>query len=298
MLNFLAFLAPVVGPILRFIYEIVKNYGLAIILFSLLIKLVTLPLAIKQQKSSMEMRKIQPELQIINKKYKNDKEKLQKETMKLYEKHNINPAAGCLPMLIQLPIIFALYRVIYQPVTYILNLSFDTIKQIVERLALNIDLSSGANALMTKEIEIANALTPDAIAKLSDILPHAIEPIDFTFLGLNLAQTPQLSVFNILWIIPLLAGVTTFLTSKFAAAAQPMPAGDNPAASMNNSMMIIFPFMTAYFCFIMPAGVGVYWIVNNVLSLLQQVFLNRMWQNKLEDDVIEVKKKKGGEPKK
>lgn len=298
MLNFLAFLAPVLGPILRFIYEIVKNYGLAIILFSLLIKLVTLPLAIKQQKSSMEMRKIQPELQIINKKYKNDKEKLQKETMKLYEKHNINPAAGCLPMLIQLPIIFALYRVIYQPVTYILNLSFDTIKQIVERLALNIDLSSGANALMTKEIEIANALTPDAIAKLSDILPHAIEPIDFTFLGLNLAQTPQLSVFNILWIIPLLAGVTTFLTSKFAAAAQPMPAGDNPAASMNNSMMIIFPFMTAYFCFIMPAGVGVYWIVNNVLSLLQQVFLNMMWQNKLEDDVIEVKKKKGGEPKK
>lgn len=92
--------------------------------------------------------------------------------------------------------------------------------------------------------------------------------------------------------------MTTFLTSKFAAAAQPMPAGDNPAASMNNSMMIIFPFMTAYFCFIMPAGVGVYWIVNNVLSLLQQVFLNRMWQNKLEDDVIEVKKKKGGEPKK
>lgn len=88
-----------------------------------------------------------------------------------------------MPMLIQLPIIFALYRVIYQPVTYILNLSFDTIKQIVERLALNIDLSSGANALMTKEIEIANALTPDAIAKLSDILPHAIEPIDFTFWG-------------------------------------------------------------------------------------------------------------------
>ena len=288
MFNALAFLAPVLGPVLKFIYQIVNNYGLAIILFSILMKLLIFPLNIKQQKSMEKMREIQPELAKLNKKYKNDKEKLQKETMKLYEEHNVNPASGCLPMLIQFPIIFALYRVINQPVTYILGLGTETIKKIVEVLNLNIDITN-KNILMTKEIEIANKMTPEVIEKLGDILPEGVISIDFNFLGLDLATTPQFSEINLLWIIPVFAVITTYLTSKITTWTQPAPAADDSAASMSKSMMTIMPLMTGYFCFLMPSGVGVYWIINNLLSIVQQIWFNK----KLIMDKISSKKKDG-----
>ncbi len=269
MMNALAFLAPVLGPVLKFIYQIVDNYGLAIILFSILMKLLIFPLNVKQQKSMEQMRVIQPELAKLNKKYKNDKEKLQKETMKLYEQHNVNPAAGCLPMLIQFPIIFALYRVINQPMTYIMGLGKETIVKIVEAMKLGIDVTN-KNILMTKEIEIANQMTPNIIEKFGGF------SIDFNFFGLDLATTPKLSEFSLLWIIPILAVVTTYLTSKITTLTQPNTgSGDDTAASMSKSMMTIMPLMTGYFCFLMPSGVGLYWIINNVLSILQQLWFNR-----------------------
>ncbi len=274
MMNALAFLAPVLGPVLKFIYQIVNNYGLAIILFSILMKLLIFPLNVKQQKSMDQMRLIQPELAKINKKYKNDKEKLQKETMKLYEQHNVNPAAGCLPMLIQFPIIFALYRVINQPMTYIMGIGSETVIKIINALKLDINVTN-KNILMTKEIEIANKMTPDVIQKLGDILPDGIQSIDFNFLGLDLATTPQLSKISLLWIIPVLAVITTYLTSKITTWTQPNMNTDDNAASMGKSMMTIMPLMTGYFCFMMPSGVGLYWIINNVLSILQQLWFNR-----------------------
>lgn len=274
MMNALAFLAPVLGPVLKFIYQFADNYGLAIILFSLCTKLLILPLTIKQQKSMEETRKLQPELAKLNKKYQNDKEKLQKETMKLYEEHHVNPAAGCLPMLIQFPIIFALYRVINRPMTYIMGLSVDTIRKIVETMQWKIDVST-TNLLMMNEIKIANKMTPEVIQKLGDIVPKGLQSIDFTFLGLDLAQTPQFNQFNILWIIPILAVATTFLTSKVSMMGQPSMEGQDQAASMNKSMMTIMPLMTGYFCFMMPAGVGLYWIVNNIIAVLQQLWFSR-----------------------
>lgn len=292
MMNALAFLAPVLGPVLKFIYQFVNNYGLAIILFSILMKLLILPLNIKQQKSMEEMRKIQPELAKLNKKYQNDKEKLQKETMKLYEQHNVNPAAGCLPVLIQFPIIFALYRVINRPMSYIMGLSVETIRKIVEVMQWDIDVSTN-NLLMMNEIKIAHNMTPEVIAKLGDLVPSGLKSIDFTFLGLNLAQTPQLNQFDVLWIIPILAVLTTFLTSKVSMMTQPSATGgaEDTAASMNKGMMLMMPLMTGYFCFMMPSGVGLYWIVNNVLAILQQLWFNR----KLMMEKISSLKKKDGE---
>lgn len=292
MMNALAFLAPVLGPVLKFIYQFVNNYGLAIILFSILMKLLILPLNIKQQKSMEEMRKIQPELAKLNKKYQNDKEKLQKETMKLYEQHNVNPAAGCLPVLIQFPIIFALYRVINRPMSYIMGLSVETIRKIVEVMQWDIDVSTN-NLLMMNEIKIAHNMTPEVIAKLGDLVPSGLKSIDFTFLGLNLAQTPQLNQFDVLWIIPILAVLTTFLTSKVSMMTQPSATGgaEDTAASMNKGMMMMMPLMTGYFCFMMPSGVGLYWIVNNVLAILQQLWFNR----KLMMEKISSLKKKDGE---
>ena len=100
------------GYIISFIYDLVQNYGFAIIIFTLIVKIIMLPLVIKQQKSTVQMQKIQPEMQALQKKYANDQQRLGQETMKLYKKYNISPAGGCLPLLIQLPIIFGLYQVI------------------------------------------------------------------------------------------------------------------------------------------------------------------------------------------
>lgn len=108
------------GALLRFIYEYLafENYGLAIIIFTILTKLLLLPLTMKQMKSTSKMQELQPELQKLQKMYANNKEKLNEEMMKLYQKHNYNPASGCLPLLIQFPILIALYRVLIKPLTY------------------------------------------------------------------------------------------------------------------------------------------------------------------------------------
>ncbi|WHH57251.1 YidC/Oxa1 family membrane protein insertase [Petroclostridium sp. X23] len=238
------------GSVLSFIYSFTNSYGFAIVLFTIFIKLILLPLAIKQQKSMAEMQKIQPLLTDIQKKYKNDKEKLQVETMKIYQEHKVNPAGSCLPLLIQLPIIFGLYRVIYQPLTYILKMSKEEIAKIAAELSINV----------RDEIKIAEQM----------------KNINLEFLGLNLAQTPQFNAPSVIWIIPVLAALTTYLSSKLTSTAT-SGSQNAQAAQMTSSMMTIFPFMTGFICFSLPAGVGLYWVISNLIQMLQQVALNKLF---------------------
>ena len=118
-------------------------------------------------------------------------------------------------------------------------------------------------------------MTNDVIQKLGDLVPAGLKSINFTFCGLDLARTPNFGKIDLLWIIPVLAVLTTFLSSKLATLGQPSAEDGNTAASMGKSMMIMMPLMTGYFCFIMPSGVGVYWIINNVLAIAQQAWFNR-----------------------
>ena len=119
------------GSLLNFLYNLFgQNYGFAIIGFTLVINIILLPLTLKQQKSTADMQLIQPELTALQAKYKNDKEKLNAEMMKLYQKHNVNPASGCLPLLIQLPIILILYQVIIKPLSYMLGYTAEQLKEL------------------------------------------------------------------------------------------------------------------------------------------------------------------------
>ncbi|NLY44291.1 MAG: YidC/Oxa1 family membrane protein insertase [Clostridiaceae bacterium] len=240
------------GSLLSFIYSFTASYGLSIILFTIFMKIVLLPLAIKQQKSMIEMQKIQPIISDLQKKYKNDKEKLNTEMMKVYQEHKVNPAAGCLPLLIQLPIVFGLYRVIYRPLTYILNLSQDEIQKIAA--------SIGGNINVNNEIAIAEHM----------------KNINLEFLGLNLAQTPQLGTPNFLWIIPILAALTTYLSGKIATKST-SAAQNEQAVQMQSSMTTVFPVMTGFICFSLPSGVGLYWVVSNLLQIIQQFLLNKFF---------------------
>lgn len=293
------------GYILGFIYSFVQNYGWSLIIFTLIIKVVLLPLGLKQQKATTKMQQVQPKMAEIQKKYANDQQKLSEETMKLYKEYGVNPMGGCLPLLIQLPILFGLYRVIYSPLTYMLHFTDEKVAQLTAQYVEKFGEISGAAANQAQII----------IAKANDL-------INFNFLGLDISATPSLANPSIIWIVPILAAVTTYLTSKVSTAMAGNKSKDkktdengvvkkervlspdqktngasaNSAESMTKSMTIMMPLMTLWITFTLPATLGVYWTISNLLSILQTIVLNGYFKKKLEaeiaaQDVIIAEKK-------
>ncbi len=285
------FLYEILGTVLSFIYNIVPNFGWAIIIFTVIVRILLLPLTIKQQKSMENMQKVQPELEKLQKKYGHDKEKLSEETMKLYQQYKVNPMGGCLPLLIQMPILIAVYGVIQRPISYLLKIKlpsavFDALKQNAADTELNIVAFVNNNLSAAQE----------ALSKAKLDFDLTSLQINFDFLGMNLGLTPQNPQGNyLLYLIPVICVITSFLVSKVSQATQPKKddKGKNSQQSQTNTMMYIFPLMTGYFCYILPAAMGIYWIAGNVLQMLQTVLLNKMMANKSADNlIIEDKKKK------
>ena len=283
------------GSLLNFLYNLFgNNYGWALIGFTLIVNIILLPLTLKQQRSTAEMQLIQPELARLQAKYKNDKEKLNAEMMKLYQKNNINPMSGCLPLLIQLPIILILYQVIIKPLSYMQGL---TDVQLTELQTL-VYGADNTNAVLS-QVTLASDAAKLGAEKLSQ-LSFEFTNINFNFFGLDLGATPSLSHPSLLWIIPVLAGVTTYLLSWYtmrqsnAKKSEDDKKKDDPAASQMQTMNKIMPLITVYFAFTLAAGIGFYWIVNNVFRFLQQVVITKIIAAKIANDplVIETGSKK------
>ena len=250
------------GYIMRLIYEIIGSYGLSIIAFSLLAKLVMLPFSIKTKKSMLDMQRIQPKLNELQRKYGKDQQKLSMEMQKLYQEEGVSPFGSCLPTLITFPIMIGLYYVISKPLTYFMGLSAEEVTKLGELLGV---VSENA---YTAEIQIAGLVSQnfDAVAHVSDKLMN----VDFNFLGMNLATTPSFKEFGLLWLIPILSGVTAYFLSTITLKMQGTGDVQNSSTSTMKYMM---PLMSVYFGFILPAGLGVYWIANNVFSALQEIIL-------------------------
>jgi YidC/Oxa1 family membrane protein insertase len=212
----------VFGWLLYQIFDLVHNYGWAIIIFTIIAKVCLLPLNIKQTKSMKDMQRLQPELQKLQKKYKNNKEKLNEETLKLYQTFKINPAAGCLPILIQFPILIGLYQTLLHPEKWVF----------VHGNVTNIDMS---------------------------------------FLWMN-----SLSNTDPYYILPILAAVFTFATQKFTMAISPNADANDPNAKTQKVMLYFMPIMIGYMAINMPAGVALYWVVQNVFTFLQQFIMMRI----------------------
>lgn len=260
------------GYILSGIYSLVQNYGIAILVFTLVVKLLMMPLLAKQQKSMRQMQKVQPLLEKAQKKYANDKQKLQQETVRIYQENNVSPAGGCLPLLIQFPIIIGLYQVITKPLQYILHLDVEVIKKIAE--VLSVDYAR------TSQITIANAISENA-ALIQEKVGVAVEAINFDFFGLNLSMTPDLKFISWLWIIPVLSAVTSYVV---AIVSRQLSGNTTAANEQMKTMNIIMPLMSGYFCFIMPAGVGIYWVVSNIMQVIQQTLLTLYYKRKEEKE--------------
>ncbi len=291
----LDFIAYPLGSFLYFIYNYLAfhNYGLAIIIFTVIMKLVLLPLTLKQYRSTSRMQEIQPLIQDVQKRYKNDKEKMNQELMKIYQENKVNPAGGCLPLLIQLPILFSLYWVIVQPLKFMLRIpvekiygKFDEAKVLIENGLVQIfevGQASGAEIKIVNQFDPVKAsaiLSPEMIEKIKDI------GRGFKFLGINLSKTatydpkllfgPESATYLPLLLFPIIGVVTTYLSSKLSMPQTNTNQGGKQAeGSMSNTMMYIGPLITLMFSFQLPAGVVLYWIVGYVFQIFQQLYINK-----------------------
>ena len=272
------------GYIIKFCYSLTNNYALALLLFAFLIKLLLFPLGIKQQKNMVKQAKLRPREMAIRKKYagRNDQatqQKMQQEVMNLYQEENFNPMGGCLPLLIQLPILFALYEVIRKPLTYICNFSKETIEALSTKVA-EITASEAIN--IQEEVKIVNEVIKSGVENYEGIAGFSAELIpDFTIFGgtFNLANTPSFKEFSWLLLIPVLTFLFTVFSSKITKKLSYQAPSTQDAAN-NPSMKIMeysMPLLSTYICFVVPAAIGVYWIYQNILSVLQTVIMAKLY---------------------
>lgn len=270
------------GYILHFFYEFSGNYLLSLILLVFIVKLILLPSSIKQQKNSAKQLRLQPKLNRIRQKYSNGGQmtremqmKMQEETQELYRKEGFNPStSGCLPLLIQFPVMIGLYGVVYTPLSKVLQISQSVITEAAK--ALNIS-TTDANTARQIEIAILNKISesnmPASLAKYSDEVLE-LQNQFLLFGKIDLTLTPSFKEFNILWLIPLASLVIGLATSFIMYSKQKQT---NPEIASNPSMgcmTFMSPLMTVVFTFMFPAGVGVYWILSSLFSLIQTVILN------------------------
>ncbi len=267
------------GLLLMWIYSIVNNYGLAIIIFATIAKLILLPFSYKSKKSMAQMSRVQEKVNKLQKQYANNRVKLNEEITKLYEREGISPMSGCLPSFLPLPIMFGLYYAVQKPLTYMMGF--------LEKPGTDIALLANAVGITdlasqnayTVQITIAERLGEffDASGKLmpeiANLSSHPADfpsSIDFPSFGLNLAQQPSFTNPSVLWVIPILSGLTAFLSSFLTQKMQ----GSQLQGSMK-IMLYVMPLMSVYFGFILPASVGIYWITNNVLMVVQEFCLGK-----------------------
>lgn len=277
-MGFLNFIAEPLGKFLYLIYNTVafENYGLAIIIFTIIVRAAMVPLTLKQYKSTAEMQKVQPLLKEVQRKYANDKEKLNQETMKLYQEHKINPAGGCLPLLIQMPILFALWQVITKPLSFMLGLETDKLAE----LAAKAQVKGAYTEIDTITYFMKNGLG-DQVGNLNMFFPSQG--------GINLGSIPTYHwdllaadpKLIILLLLPILATVTTYITARMS-----MPKTTDKATNpMGNTMLYISPIMTLIFSFQFPAGLALYWIAGNIFAIGQQYYVNKYVLKKKEVEI-------------
>lgn len=281
------------GWILKLGYELTHNYALALLFFAIVLQVILFPLGIKQQKNSVKQASLRPKEMAIRNKYagrtdKPTQDKLNQEIMELYQRENFNPMGGCLPMLIQLPIIFSLYNVVISPLKYVCGFTTDTINAIQAKVyeIMSTTNMTGFEAFAEgkavrqldllnrmRELGVGNFLDNNGSAITEEMLPN------FSIFGgmMDLSQTPSFTNFNLLLLIPLLTLIvtlgSTFITRKLTYNPNPEAQNDLSMKIMNLTM----PLLSVYISFTIAAAIGLYWVFRNLLSIIQQVILVKMF---------------------
>lgn len=320
-------IARLLGYILQGIYSVlstvgIENTGICMILFTFIVNALMIPMQIKQQKFAKMSSVMNPELMAIQAKYKNKKDqesqqKMSLETQAVYQKYGVSPVSGCLPMLITLPILFALYRVIYNIPAYVPQVYaiYDNLAKVLQDAGVTVgqlaDKSyiSNPTYVVTQAVKAAksdagninyyidvlsqfNSAGWDVLIKnhpdLTSVITKTAEQarkINY-FLGMNIADTPKIKSLSV--IIPVLSIITQYISTKLSMAGtqQQTVNSDNPMGQSMQTMNTIMPFMTGFMCLMFPIGVGIYWIAGNVFRIFQQLCINLYFTKINMDDMI------------
>ena len=316
-------IATVLGYVMDILFRFtssfgVFNVGLCIILFTIVMKTLMIPLTIKQQKTTKLMSVMNPEIQAIQKKYKgkSDQESMQRQNVEIqavYEKYGTSMTGGCLPLLIQMPILLALYRVIYNIPAYVpsVRVYFDNVvtplmgqADYAQKLQEITNIATACGGKLDKfDFTNANRLV-DMLYKfstsqwgelqalfpaISDVIGQNAAVVERmnTFLGLNMAEAPGW-VPSFAWIIPILAAVSQWFSTKLMSGNQPSTSADaeNPMAQSMKTMTTTMPLFSAFICITMPSGLGIYWIATSVVTIIQQLIVNAYMDKVNIDDMI------------
>lgn len=321
----------------------IPNIGLSIIIFTIAIYLLLMPLTIKQQKFSKLSAKMNPELQAIQAKYKNKKDNesmmaMNQETQAVYAKYGVSPSGSCVQLLIQMPILFSLYRVIYAMPAYVGKIK-DSFYPLVEKLKdesgavefvkglsnstmyanqfTNEAFTSGnAEYVENTLIDCLNRASTAEWASLADKFPSLSNDINTTltqlneynnFLGLNMANSPSFTMKDAFatgsyllvvgaLLIPVLSALTQWINTKLMPqASNNGNNGNETADAMAQSMKtmnVMMPIMSAFFCFTLPAGMGLYWIAGSVVRSIQQIVINKYFDRMDMDEMIKKNEEK------
>jgi len=279
------------GWIMYAFYFLTNNYVFALLLFTIVTRAIMIPTSVKQQKSTVKMAIIKPELDELQKKYANNKEKLNEEMMKLYSREGYSPTAGCLPLLIQFPILFGLIDVIYKPMTHILRISSETIaigSEIVKNNAalFNLDAANQTDTYIQLQIIRAVREMPDKFVAMGQDAVSAIQGLNMNFLGMDLTQTPALKMFtqifsdfNPIIFIPIAAGVTSLIMSLVTMRNSATTVDGSAGASMKG-MMYMMPLFSAWIALRVPAGVGIYWSFSSIIGTVQAIVMHKIYNPK------------------
>lgn len=272
-------IASFLGMIIRFIYNLVNhNYFLSILLFTILTKLILLPLTLSQIKSTKKIQEVTPLDQKIREKYKNDKEKMAEELTKLYSEHKFNPLGGCLPLLIQFPIIIAMFIIVKQPLTYITQTPRE---EIVE---------------YTKQILQKDEVTDNEVQSNEIVIAQDKNLLDMKLIGnVNLGDVPSNSfskdeakrVSKWTLLIPVLSFIFSLFQSKLQQRSTQMSAEQQ---DMQKSMNLMLPILSAFIAYTWPITLGIYWLFGNILGILQQILIDKVILKKDKKEVLELGK--------
>lgn len=284
----MGFISEIFGYILNFLYEQFNNYGVAIIIFSVLLRIILIPITIKQQKSLKKNAKLQKEMKEIQTKYKSNPEKLNQETIDLYKREKMSPFSGCFSGILQIIIILSVFWLVSKPLTYMKKINPEIIEKYSQELK-----EEGANSSYT-EIAIINKKAAED--------PEVY--INMNFLGLDLSKVPTQSLDDFrVYIIPILYVISSVISIKITTKMnsnnkdkdinelkkaetedkEKQPDEMEMMQQMNNNMTYMMPIMSVMIAIIAPLGLALYWLISNVLMIVERLIIDRFINQKEEN---------------
>ncbi len=280
------FFSNIFGYVLNLIYGLVSNYGLAIILFSVLIKIIMIPLSIKQEKTMRKNQKVQEQMKIIQIKHNGNQEKINQEMMELYKKEKINPFGGCFSIIIQFILLFAMFYLVRSPLTYMKKVNND----VIENQKAEIRQELGDNSISSNYPEMSVI----KYIKEKDLKDNEMY-INMNFVGLDLSKVPQENINDIkVFIIPVLYVISSVVSIKISTSINnKKEKEDNDkdkkedpaemAAQMNKSMSWMMPILSVTISLMAPLGLALYWLINNIIMIAERLILNKIFSKEEEN---------------